>query len=81
MRRLAALAIVSALCDSVGLIAGARGELSELFASPSVWLVVSVILWVALWIMVLRIGMPALKRIWHEERKRLRCLRERRRNR
>ena len=72
MRRLAALAIVSALCDSVGVISGAVGDVSNLLKSPSPWLIVSVALWVALWIAVLRIGFPALKHIWVEERARLR---------
>lgn len=78
MRRLAALAIVSALCDSVGLISGAMGDLSGLLKAPSPWLIASIALWVALWALVLRIGFPALRNIWTEERERRRKRRKRR---
>ena len=63
MRRLAVLAIVSALCDSVGLVVAARQELAGLGDGPSVWFILSLLLWVALWVLVIRVGWPALKRI------------------
>ncbi len=78
MRRLAALAIVSALCDSVGLFSGAMGDLSSLLKEPSPWLIASVVLWMALGALVIHIGYPALKNILTEDRERRRRRRKNR---
>ena len=72
MRHLGILAIVSALCDSVGMFAGARGDLTELFSSPSPWLIASVALWVVLWSLVVYISVPALRGFLRDEKDRRR---------
>lgn len=81
MRHLGILAIVSALCDSVGMFAGARGDLTELFSDPSPWLIASIALWAVLWGLVAYISVPALKGFLRDERERRSNRREKRRQR